>query len=356
MTKEPLTNQQWRVARYPEPGEAISPALFEWHEVPAPEPADGEFLVRTICLAPGPAQRGYLDPKPTTTLDKVPLGAVMRGRGVGQVIASRHPGYAEGEIFVGSLGWQDYSVQTTRGADFVFSTKKVPDPVEPLSTAVGILGQAGVTAYLGLMKIGNLEAGNNVLITTGAGGIGSVAGQIAKIKGANGVVGTTSSAEKCDWLCNELGFDGAINYRAEDMHERLASLFPDGIDVLFDNVGGETLNIALKHLAMHARVVICGYISTDYDHGADKGPINYRYLLARRARMEGFVNFDYWGEEYTQAETALTDWYRRGLLVNTDDEVYGLENMPDALASLFSGGNRGIKMCRVAPDPDFGGN
>lgn len=348
---EPLTNRQWRVARYPNPGEAISNELFAWTEAPVPEPKTGEFLVRTICLAPGPAQRGYLDPKPTTTLDRVAIGDVMRGRGVGQVVASRNPDYSEGDIFVGSLGWQDWSIQTTRGAAFVFSTKKVTDPIRPLSTAVGILGQAGVTAYLGLINIGALQGGDHVFITAGAGGIGSVAGQIAKIQGAKTVVGTTSTDEKCKWLCDELGFDAAINYRKENLDQRLYELFPDGIDVYFDNVGGDILNTGLTHLAMHARVVVCGYISTDYDHGADKGPINYRYLLARRARMEGFVNFDFWGKEYWSAEEALTRWYREGLLINTDDEVCGLENMPDALAALFTGGNRGIKMCRVAPDP-----
>jgi NADPH-dependent curcumin reductase CurA len=345
-------NRQWRVKRYPEAAEGISTALFSWGEESIPEPANGEFLVRTICLAPGPAQRGYLDLKPTSTLEKVPIGAVMRGRGVGQIIASRNPDFVEGEIFVGSLGWQDYSIQKPRGADFVFSTKKVTDPVRPYSTAVGILGQAGVTAYLGLMNIGDFTSGDAVLVTAGAGGIGSVAGQIAKIKSAKLVVGTTSSDKKCDWLCNEVGFDAAINYKTENIEERLTTLFPDGIDVFFDNVGGDILNMGLTHLAMHARVVICGYISTDYVRGAQNGPINYRYLLARRARMEGFVNFDYWGDEYTQAEVALTDWYRQGLLVNTEDEVYGLENMPDALGSLFTGGNMGIKMCRIAADPE----
>jgi len=256
------------------------------------------------------------------------------------------------EAHQGSLGWQDYSIQKPRGSDFVFSTKKVTDPVRPFSTAVGILGQAGVSAYLGLINIGNFTAGDAVLVTAGAGGIGSVAGQIAKIKGAKLVVGTTSSDKKCNWLCNEVGFDAAINYKTENIEERLATLFPDGIDVFFDNVGGDILNLGLTHLAMHARVVICGYISTDYVHGAQNGPINYRYLLARRARMEGFVNFDYWGDEYTQVEKTLTDWYRQGLLVNTEDEVDGLENMPDTLGSLFTGGNMGIKMCRVAPDPD----
>ena len=346
-------NRQWRVARYPEAEEEISAALFNWGEEPLPNPEQGEFLVRTICLAPGPAQRGYLDLKPTTTLEKVPIGDVMRGRGVGQIIASRNPEFAENEIFVGSLGWQDYSIQKPRGSDFVFSTKKVADPVKPFSTAVGLLGQAGVTAYLGLLNIGNFTAGDTVLVSAGAGGIGSVVGQIAKIKGAKRVVGTTGSDKKCDWLCNVVGFDAAINYKTENYDERLRALFPDGIDVFFDNVGGDILNIGLTHLAMHARVVICGYISTDYVRGAVNGPINYRYLLARRARMEGFVNFDYWGDTYTEAERALTDWYRAGALVNTEDEVIGLERMPDALASLFTGGNMGIKMCRVAPDPDF---
>ena len=344
-------NRCWRVARYPEPGEAFSAGLFDWREDPIPEPDDGEFLVKTICLAPGPAQRGYVTKGHEQLLDKVAVGAVMRGRGVGQIIASRHAEYSEGEIFLGSLGWQDYSVQRPRGKEFVFSTKKIAQPIRPLSTQLGVLGQAGITAYFGLLEVGELKAGDTVLITAGAGGVGSVAGQLARINGADVSVGTASTDEKCAWMRDELGYDAAINYRSEPLDERLTELFPKGIDVIFDNVGGEILNMALTHLALQARVVICGFIATDYAIDPRNGPINYRHLLYKRARMEGFISFDYWNR-YAEAEQALTGWYRDGRLINSEDVDEGLEKMPDAVASLFTGGNRGVKICRVAPDPD----
>jgi NADPH-dependent curcumin reductase CurA len=344
-------NRCWRVARHPHPGEPLSAELFDWGEEAVAEPADGEFLVRTICLAPGPAQRGYLDKDQGRLLESVAVGDVMRGRGVGQIVASRNPEYSEGEIFLGSLGWQDYSVQRPRGKEFVFSTKKIMRPILPLSTQLGVLGQAGVTAYFGLLEVGALRKGDSVLVTAGAGGVGSVAGQLASINGADITVGTTSSNEKCAWMCDELGYDAAINYHTEAIDERLNELFPKGIDVIFDNVGGEILNTALTHLAFHARVVICGFIATDYTIEPPIGPINYRHLLYKRARMEGFVSFDYW-DRYAAAEQALAGWYRNGQLVNSEDVDEGLEKMPDAVASLFTGGNRGVKICRVAPDPE----
>jgi NADPH-dependent curcumin reductase CurA len=152
-------------------------------------------------------------------------------------------------------------------------------------------------------------------------------------------------------MCDELGYDAAINYHTEAIDERLNELFPQGIDVIFDNVGGEILNTALTHLAFHARVVICGFIATDYTIEPLIGPINYRHLLYKRARMEGFVSFDYW-DRYAEAEQALAGWYRNGQLVNSEDVDEGLEKMPDSVASLFTGGNRGVKICRVAPDPE----
>jgi len=345
------TNRQWRVARYPRPDEAISPALFDWTTEPVPQPADGEFLVRTICLAPVPAQRGYLEKSHHSFLENLPLGAVMRGRGVGQIVASRHPDYPVGEIFVGSLGWQDYSIQRPRGAEFVFSTKKVAHPVSPLSSELGVLGQAGATAYFGLLDVGALKAGDTVLVSAAAGGVGSVAGQIARIKGAKLVVGTAGSDAKCRWLCEELGYHAAINYRTEDVAGRLADLFPDGIDVFFDNVGGDILEAGLARLAMRARIVICGFISSDYSPGPHHGPINYQHMVYKRARMEGFVVFDYWNR-YQEAERDLLAWFRQGLLKNCEDVDLGLEMMPFSLASLFSGGNTGVKVCRVAPDPE----
>lgn len=343
-------NRQWRVARYPKKEEVIGPDHFDWTSEPIPEAGEGEFLVRTICLAPGPAQRGYLEKSHHAFLENIQIGDVMRGRGIGQIVASRHPDYLEDGIFVGSLGWQDYSIQRPRGAEFVFSTKKVKRPIRPLSTELSILGQAGATAYFGLLEVGRMNTGDNVLISAAAGGVGSTAGQIARIRGAKQVVGITGSNAKCRWLVDELDYDAAINYKTENIAERIAELFPDGIDVLFDTVGGEILNEALGHLAMHARVVICGFIATDYAPGPHHGPINYKHLVYKRARMEGFIVFDYW-DRYEEAEQDLLGWYREGLLKNTEDVDEGLEKMPDSLASLFTGGNRGVKICRVRPDP-----
>jgi NADPH-dependent curcumin reductase CurA len=344
-------NRQWRVARYPEEEEIVGPDHFDWTSESIPEAGDGEFLVRTICLATGPAQRGYLEPNDHSFLQTVPIGEVMRGRGVGQIIASRHPDYDEGEIFVGSLGWQDYSIQRPRGAEFVFSTKKVTHPIRPLSTELGILGQAGATAYFGLLEVGQLKPGQNVLVSAAAGGVGSAAGQIARIHGANKVVGITGTDEKCRWLVEGLGYDAAINYKTQDLSQRLGELFPDGIDIFFDNVGGDILDTALDNLAMHARVLICGFISTDYSPGPHRGPINYRKIVYKRARIEGFIVFDYW-DRYGDAEADLLRWYRDGILKNTEDIDEGLEKMPESLASLFTGGNIGVKICRVRPDPD----
>ena len=343
-------NRQWRVAHYPEPGELVGRQHFEWNETSCPEPGDGEFLVRTICLAPGPAQRGYLKAPDGGFLQGLQIGAVMRGRGVGQIVASRHPDYAVDEIFIGSLGWQDYSLQQPRGAEFIFSTKKLSAPLRPLSSALSFLGQAGATAWFGLREAGALQPGDNVLVSAAAGGVGSMAVQIARLSGAGKVVGIAGGKEKCRWLCDELGADAAIDYRADDIEASLADHFPNGIDLFFDNVGGDVLNAALNHLALRARIALCGFISTDYAAGPLHGPINYRCLIDRRARMQGFVVFDYW-ERWSEAEQALLDWYRAGRLVNCEDVDVGLENMPDSLASLFKGANRGIKVCRVSADP-----
>jgi hypothetical protein len=317
-----------------------------------PEPADGEFLVRTICLAPGPAQRGYIDKDHVEFLGNVPVGEVMRGRGIGQIIQSKHPDYQEGEIFVGSLGWQDYSLQQPRGAEFVFSTKKIMRPILPLSTELSVLGQAGATAYFGLTDAGQLKAGDNVLVSAAAGGVGSTACQIAKLRGAGQVVGITGSDEKCRWLIDTLGITAAINYKTEDVGQRIAELFPDGVDLFFDNVGGEILNAGLANLAMHARVALSGFISTDYAVDPGEGPINYRNLVSKRARMQGFISFDYW-DRYSEAESALRDWYEAGELVRAEDVTEGLENMPDAVAGLFTGENTGVNICRISPDPEL---
>ena len=341
------TNRQWRIARYPKPDELISKTHFEWTSAAVPEPAEGEFLVQTAYLTPIPAQRGYLDKNQSAFLgEQLPPGAVMRGRGIGEIITSNHPDYSPGEIFVGSLGWQDFSIQRPAGKEFIFSTRKIARPRTPLSLHMGILGQAGGTGYFGLLEGGQIKAGDNVLISAAAGGVGSVAGQIARIKGAQKVIGITSTDEKCAWLCNELGYTAAINYKTENLDEKLAEYFPEGIDLFLDSVGGDILNTALKYLAMHARVAIGGYISTQYSAASDIGPGNYYNLLFKRARMQGFIYFDYW-DRYEEAEQALSSWYDEGQLLNTEYLTEGLENMPAALGDLFTGKNQGIAICKV---------
>jgi NADPH-dependent curcumin reductase CurA len=201
-----------------------------------------------------------------------------------------------------------------------------------------------------MLEGANIKSGDNVLVSAAAGGVGSVAGQIARIKGASKVVGITGSAAKCDWLCDEVGYTAAINYKTDSLDQKLGQLFPDGIDVFLDCVGGEILDTALKHLAMRARVAIAGFISTQYLPGSVAGPGNYNNLLFKRARMQGFVYFDYW-DRYAEAEAQLGKWYDDGLLIDTEYLTQGLENMPAALADLFTGKNRGIAICQVNADP-----
>jgi NADPH-dependent curcumin reductase CurA len=343
-------NRQWRVAGYPRANEPVGLQHFDWTSESMPEPADGEFLVRTICLAPGPAQRGYLEKSQSAFFgEPIPVGDIMRGRGVGEIVASNHPDYQPGEIFLGSLGWQDYSVQKPIGSEFVFSTRKISKPRYPLSLHLGILGQAGGTAYFGLLEGADIKHGDNVLISAAAGGVGSVAGQVARNMGAASVIGIAGSTEKCAWLCDELGYNAAINYKNDNLDKKLSEYFPDGIDVFLDNVGGEILNTALAHLALNARVAISGFISTQYSAEQPTGPANYPNLLFKRARMQGFVYFDYW-DRYEEAEQQLCNWYDQGTLKDTEHPIDGLEKMPQALADLFSGNNRGISICRVSPD------
>lgn len=347
-------NRQWRVARLVEPGELLGPDHFAWHEAALPEPADGEVLMRTLCLSTSPAQRGYISVgRSRQLLPDLAVGAVMRGRGIGVVASSRHPDFQVGELYDASLGWQDYSIQRPRDPGSIFSIRRVEDPVRPLTAELGVLGNSGMTAWFGLLEVGQFRPGESVLVSAAAGGVGSVTGQLARIRGASQVVGIAGTDEKCRWLVDELGFSAAVNYRTEDVPARLAALNPRGFDVFFDNVGGGILDAGLANLAMRARVVVCGWISVDYSAQLTGGPANYRQLLYKRARIEGFVVFDYW-KRYPQAQRVLKKWFREGRLKNCDHVLEGLEQMPLALQGLFTGANRGIMNCRVAPDPPAG--
>jgi len=342
-------NNQWRLRRRPEPGELMNSDLVEWVSEPVPEAGSGEVLVRTICLATSPAQFGYTIDR-GGLFDVLPIGDVMRGRGVGEIVASNHPSYTVGEVVTASCGWQNYAViQPDTAGQSIATIQKVKRPIAPLTTAVGVLGVDGFTAYFELLEVGKPNPGDTLVVSAAAGGIGSLVGQIGKLKGCR-VIGICGSDEKCRWLTEDLGFDGAVNYKTQSVDDALTALCPDGVDVFFDNVGGEILDTVLAHLAIGARVVICGYIATDYAADKGSGPKNYIYLLRRRASMTGTIVFDF-VERFSEAEDQLRDWLSRGLIKNTEDVEDGLDKMPGALASLFTGANRGIKIVRVAPDP-----
>ena len=342
-------NRQWLLDRHPDPDEIIGAEHFKLIETDIASPHGGQLVLKTIALGTSPAQRSYIS-KGLSMHDKISIGEVMRGRGVGVVSASRHPDFQDGDIVVASTGWQDYSLQTPDSQNpNVLSIRKVVNPVHPLTMSLGILGSAGATAYFGLLDVGLAKAGETVVISAAAGGIGSVVGQIAKLSGCR-VIGIAGGPEKCRWLCEGLNFDAAIDYKNENIGNRLDALCPRGIDVFFDNVGGEILDVVLAHISLNARIVICGFISTDYRDDQNMGPRNYTNLVKKRARMEGFFIFDY-RHRFDEAEAKLGEWFSAGALINCEDVDDGLETMPLTLQSLFTGGNKGIKLCRVAPDP-----
>jgi NADPH-dependent curcumin reductase CurA len=324
------TNRQIRLAARPQ-GE-VQPTDWELTEEPAGEPADGQFAGRTLAISLDPAMRGWLDDRPSY-LPPVGLGEVMRANSVIEVTASKHPRYAAGDHVVGVFGVQTHVVSDGRGAT------KVDLSRAPAPTYLGALGMPGMTAYFGLLDVGALQAGETVVVSGAAGAVGSVAGQIAKIKGCR-AIGIAGGPEKCAMVVDELGFDAAIDYRDEDVKKALRRHAPDGIDIYFDNVGGEILDAALANLAMRARVVICGAIS-QYQAGRVQGPSNYMSLLVKRARMEGFLVFDY-AARYREAAAELATWIGDGRLKVKEHVVRGtIDDFPATLQMLFRGENVG---------------
>lgn len=250
-----------------------------------------------------------------------------------------------------AVGWQDYAVLTGEdGAHEVDNVQKIAEPVFPLYRLMGTLGTSAFTSYFGIRDIAAVEDGDNVVVSAAAGGVGSIAGQIAKLMGAR-VIGIAGSAAKCSWLVDDLGFDEAIDYKTEDVAARLAACCPNGIDVFFDNVGGEILDDALQNLAFGARVIVCGLISTEYEKVPPPGPAHYYNLLYKRARMEGFNVWDY-VPRFGEAQTQLTEWLEQGLIKPTDELIVGLDKVPDAVGALFTGGNKGITVVEVTPNAD----
>jgi hypothetical protein len=301
---------------------------------PAPAPAAGEALVKVRYLSIDPTIRTWMDDVPSY-LPPIQIGEVIRSGGVGEVIESHTDAYQPGQLVFGMTGWQDYVVV---GAD-EGAMQVLPDGVPP-GIAIGILGVTGMTAYFGITDVGQVKEGDVVVVSGAAGATGSAAGQIAKIKGAKKVVGIAGGAEKCAHIVDELGFDEAIDYKNDDVAARLGETCPDGIDLYFDNVGGSILNDCLGKLALRGRVVLCGAISSYNSDGPPPGPSKYLTLLVNRGRMEGFIILDYL-DRFPAAQMDMAGWIAEGKIKSSEHIVEGLENAPDALNLLFSGGNTG---------------
>jgi NADPH-dependent curcumin reductase CurA len=332
-------NHQVRLAARP----VGLPKRSDWQftETPLPKPGDREVLVRTLYLSLDPAMRGWMN-EGRSYIPPVGIGEVMRAGGIGRVVASNHPDFAVGDHVNGTLGIQDYAV--VEGGRLT----KVDPKLAPLPVFLNTLGMPGMTAYFGLLDVGQPKPGDTVVVSGAAGAVGASVGQIAKIKGCR-AVGIAGGAAKCRYLVDELGFDAAIDYKAGDVREGLRAHCPKGVNVYFDNVGGDILDIVLTRLTLHACVVICGAISQYNNTTPVKAPSNYLSLLVNRARMEGMVVFDY-ADRFPQARRDIAAWIAAGKLKSREDVVEGLQTFPETLLKLFNGENFGKLVLKVADD------
>lgn len=334
-------NQQWCLAS--RPVGLIKESDFKWVEEAVTPPSDGELLVRIIYLSLDPAMRGWVrDMK--SYMPPVAIGEVMRGIGLGVVEQSRHPKFDAGDLVQGLLGWQTFIVSNGKGL------VKLPKTGVPELTAyLGLLSMVGPTAYFGLLDVGKPKAGETLVVSAAAGAVGSIVGQIGKIKGCR-VVGIAGSDEKCRWLTETLGFDAAVNYKTEDVREKLKMHCPDGIDIYFDNVGGKILDTVLSLINIHARIAVCGLISQYNAEEPVPGPYNFSNILVRRAHIQGFLFGDYM-DRIPEAVADLSKWLTEGKIRYRVHVVDGLAEAPKAINMLFDGSHQGKLMVKVS-DPD----
>ena len=320
------------------------PEDFRLEEAPVPEPGAGEMLCRTIYLSLDPYMRGRMSEAPSYARP-VGLGEVMTGGTVGQVVRSDLDGFAPGDLVVGAGGWQDYALFRQGEA------RKVDPGQAPVSTALGVLGMPGQTAYVGLREIGKPEPGETLVVAATSGPVGSAVGQIARIRGCR-VVGVAGSQAKCDFVAGELGFDACLDHHAADFAERLRAACPNGIDVYWENVGGRVFETVLPLLNDFARVPVCGliawYNATELPPGPDRTPLLLRRALVRRLTIRGFIVSDFAPGDFL---TDMGQWLRDGRLRYREDVREGLENAPAAFIGLLGGENFGKLLVRVAPDP-----
>ena len=302
-------------------------------EADAPEPGAGEALARVRYLSIDPTIRTWMDDAPGY-LPPIAIDEVVRSGGIVEVVRSNSEQHKPGDLLFGFAGWQEYVI-----ASEAAGYQKLPDGVSP-TLALSLFGITGMTAYFGLIDVGKVKEGDVVVVSGAAGATGSTVGQIAKIKGAAKVIGIAGGAKKCSWIVDELGFDEAIDYKSADVAKRLREAAPDGIDLYFDNVGGPILDACLAQLALRGRIVLCGAISGYNDRGAAKGPANYANLIIKRGRMEGFLILDYF-DRLDEGRAEVAGWLAEGKIKSSEHIVEGLENAPEALNLLFTGGNTG---------------
>ncbi len=338
-----LKNNQVRLASRPVGLPTRANWTFAEEAVAAPGP--GGVLVKTLYLSLDPAMRGWMN-EGKSYIPPVEINAVMRAGGVGKVIASNNPAFAVGDYVNAGLDVQEYCLiaQENIKRSGIFRI----DPRLGLTTWTNVLGMPGMTGFFGLMEVGLPKAGETVVVSGAAGAVGQTVGQIAKLKGCR-VVGIAGGKAKCDWVVKELGFDACIDYKNSDVRAGLKEHCPKGVDIYFDNVGGEILDMVLAKITRGARIIICGAISQYNNTTPVKGPANYLSLLVNRARMEGIVVFDY-ADRYHLAVTEMAGYLKAGTMKSKEDVVKGLENFPETLLKLFNGENFGKLVLQVAED------
>ena len=339
------TNTQILLARRPN-GEPV-PADFEVANTAIPEPGDGQFLARTVYLSLDPYMRGRMNAERSYS-DPVPIGGVMEGGTVSVVEASNNADYKVGDLVVGRSGWQEYAVSDGAGM------RKVDPTTKPLSYALGVLGMPGMTAYTGLLNLGQPKEGETLVVAAASGAVGSVVGQIAKIKGCR-AVGVAGGAEKCRFVTEELGFDACLDHRAEDFEAQLAAACPDGVDIYFENVAGRVLRAVIPLFNFFSRMPVCGLISqynlTEAPEGQDHLPMLMRAVLTNRIAMRGFIVRDYADQE-SDFLRDVGQWIADGRIKYREHRVAGLENAPKTLIGLLKGENFGKVIIEVSDDPN----
>lgn len=335
-------NRAWHLAARPHG--RLKQGDFTWRETPVPALVEGQALARTVYLSLDPTNRIW-----ASDIDQymppVELGAVMRGVALGEVVESRRPDLKPGDLVYGLLGWQDFTVLDRKS----FASKLERRPGLPLTAYLGLLGFIGITAYVGVIDICRPKAGETMVVTAAAGAVGSVAAQIGKIKGCR-VIGIAGSDAKCRWLTEELGLDGAINYRSENVEAALRRHCPSGIDCVFENVGGDQLDASLALVNNNARIALCGLIAQYNAEGPVPGPYRFAQILMHRVLIKGFIGGDH-ADRFPEALDNLATWLAEGRIKYRVHVVEGLENAPDAVNRLFTGQHEGKLVVRVGPEP-----